>query len=52
MLLTVVFFLQVLLPSEKIGSWWGGNMFTVNNIGHKEELHYMLEAVCESVCAY
>lgn len=29
------FFLQVLLPSEKISSWWGVNMSIVNSIGHK-----------------
>lgn len=44
--LLLFFFLQVLLPSEKIGSWWGVNMLIVNSIAHKEELRDMLEAVC------
>lgn len=38
--------LQVRLPSEQIGSCLGFNMPIVNSIGHKEEEHGRLQAVC------
>lgn len=41
-----MFFLQVLLPSEEIGSWWGVSMLIVNSSGHKVEVYYTLGAVC------
>lgn len=42
------FFPQVLLPLDKIGSWLGVNMLTVNSTAHKKERQHMLESVYSS----
>lgn len=40
----LLFYLQVLLPTEKIGTGVGVNMHNVWSITHKKELHYMVNA--------